>query len=73
MTERLYPKPPRPEKDRTHLRWRVDYCLAYDGGHGEWSGYYRTRTRARIAAWWNFHIASWGGSAKLIDQTGGIR
>lgn len=64
---RLYPRELR-TWDLSGRRWRVDYWLAYDGGGGEWSGYYRTRRGAKLAAWWNYHLASYGGSADLIDQ-----
>lgn len=63
----LYPKE-RKVKDKSHRRYRVDYDLAYDGGGSRWMGYYRTSTGARIAAFWNYHFASWGGSAELVDQ-----
>lgn len=67
MTERLYPKE-RPQPDHSDRRWRLDCQLAYDGGGSEWSGYYRTLWGARLAAWWHYHIASWGGSIVLVDQ-----
>lgn len=48
-------------------KWRVDFTnLAYDGGGLEsWTQYYWTKLGARISMFWNLHIASWGGSAKL--------
>lgn len=65
----LYPRPPRKEKDHTDRQWHVYYDLTYDmGGSGPWCGYYRTRIGARIAAWWNVRIASWGGTALLIEN-----
>jgi hypothetical protein len=67
MSQQLYPRPVR-EKPPLFRRWRVDYDLAYDFHSGEWSGYYPTRPIARIAAWWNVHVSSWGGSAVLVDQ-----
>lgn len=70
MAEQLYPKPKR-DRDRSGLRWRVDYDLAYDFCSGEFSEYYATRLQAKIAAFWNVRIASWGGSATLIDQHAG--
>ena len=63
---RLYPRR-KPARDTTGRRWRVDYDLAYDGGGGSWSGHYRTRLGARIAAFLNVHVLSWGGSAWLHD------
>lgn len=71
MSERLYPSPRREARlsrrqSKAELRpWRVDYDLLYDGGGGCWSGHYRTRVGARIAAWWNVHVSSWGGTAEL--------
>lgn len=71
MRERLYPSPSREARlERRQLRaekrrYRVDYDLAYDGGGSEWSGSYRTRAGARVAAWWNVHVSSWGGTAVL--------
>ncbi len=52
---------------RTHpeRRWHVRYDLAYDGGGGEWVGYYRSLLGAKIAVWWNRNIASWGGTAEI--------
>lgn len=63
----LYPREC-PARDKSGRRWRVDYDLAYDGGGCRWSGYYRTRVGARVAAFWNFYVASWGGSAVLHEQ-----
>lgn len=62
-----WPKP-RKARDVSNLPWRVDYDLAYDGGGSRWSGYYRTRTGARLSVWWNLHMRSWGGSAKLVRR-----
>ena len=68
MSKQLYPRPRR-EKDKSGRRWRVDYDLAYDGGgSGPFINYYRTRKGAKIAAFWNIHVSSWGGSAILTDQ-----
>ena len=75
MSKRLYPSPRREARlarrqSKAELRtWRVDYDLAYDGGGGCWSAYYRTRVGARIAAWWNVHVSSWGGTA-VLNQGG---
>lgn len=49
-------------------RYRTHYNLAYDGGGSEWDGYHNTYFCARVAAWWNIHIASWGGQAQIYDQ-----
>lgn len=49
-------------------RYRVRYHLIYDGGGGEWDGYYRTRLGARVAIFWNRHVASYGGSAILYER-----
>lgn len=66
MSETLYPKR-RYKKDKSHRRWRLDAELAYDGGGSQWSEYYRTKTTAKIAAFWHYHIASWGGNIQLVD------
>ena len=74
MSEQLYPSPSREarlERRRSRAekrRYRVDYDLAYDGGGSEWSGYYRTRAGAKVAAWWNVHVSSWGGTAVLEGE-----
>jgi hypothetical protein len=67
MSVRLYPKEPK-IKDTTGRRFHVTYFLCYDLGSEEWVGYYRTKIGARIAAWWNVHIFSWGGTADLDDM-----
>jgi hypothetical protein len=36
-----------------------------------WTGFYRTNLGARIAAFWNEYVASWGGSAVLYDRKKG--
>ena len=70
--ESLYPNPKREARQarrqvrREQRRYRVAYDLLYDGGGGEWTGYYRTRVGARIAAWWNVHVSSYGGTAALM-------
>jgi len=68
MSEVLYPKPKR-AKDKSHRPWRVEYNLTYDGGGSRWTGFYRTRTASRVAAWWNVHLSSWGGDATLVKNT----
>jgi len=65
--EQLYPKH-RIKKDKSNRKWRIEYDLAYDGGGEEWVGYYRTRLGAKISAFWNVHVSSWGGSAILINN-----
>ena len=67
MNEQLYPRPCK-LKDKSNRRWHVDYEITYDGGGSNWSGFYRTYIGARIAAWWNVHVASWGGNAILYDN-----
>ena len=67
MSETIYPKKKK-RKPEKHRRWRVDYHLIYDGGGVEWSKQYRTRWGAKIAAWYNHYIASWGGAVTLVDQ-----
>lgn len=57
----------RPERDHSERRWRVRYNLAYDGGGSDWVGCYRTLLGAKFAVWWNRNVASWGGSADLVD------
>lgn len=73
MAELIYPKPTRKRDPKLHRRWRLDCVLVYGGDGGgaaaTWSKGYRTRLGARIAAWWHYEIASWGGSVKLIDTT----
>lgn len=61
----VYPKPRR-YRDHSDRPWRVDYDLAYDGGGSQFSQYYRTKFGARFSIWRQMHVASWGGSAKLI-------
>lgn len=65
--EQLYPKEKR-IKDKSYRPWRVEYYLVYDGGGVEWTGYYRSYAGAKIAAWWNYHVRSWGGRAALYDN-----
>ena len=66
--QQLHPAP-KQGRGSPNRRWRVDYDLAYDyGGSGKWSGYYHTRLLARIAAFWNTYVGSWGGTAVLFDQ-----
>lgn len=62
----LYPKE-RKVRDVSHRRWRLDCELVYDGGGGKWRGYYRTLWGAKIAAWFHYHIASYGGHIGLTD------
>lgn len=66
----MYPKE-RKAKDRSHLRYRLDCDLAYDGGGSRWSSYHKTKIGAKISAWYHYHIASWGGSIDLVDQQTG--
>jgi hypothetical protein len=70
MAEQLYPKKPskKAPKDLRNKPIGVRYKLIYDNGEFEWIGYYRYRWSARIFAWWNYVIASWGGSAELYDR-----
>lgn len=70
--ESLYPNPKR-EARRAQKQARLEkrsywvaYDLIYDGGGAVWIGYYRTRTGAKVAAWWNVHVSSWGGTADLL-------
>ena len=69
--EPIYPKPERTRNMHLDRRWRLDCSLVYgdSGGAGveTWSKGYRTRTGARLAAWWHYHLASWGGSVELVD------
>lgn len=66
----LYPRHRR-FRDKSDRRWHVDYILLYDGSEDMWVGYYRTNIGARIAAFWNTQIASWGGSAVLYEKRKG--
>lgn len=70
MSNTLYPKPPRRRRDRSHLRWRVEYHhMVYEGGGtASWNGYHRTRLGAHIAAWWTQNVSSYGGEVTLTDQ-----
>lgn len=56
------------KKDKSHRPLRVEYDLAYDFGGSAWTGYYRTRWGAKIAAFVNLHITSWGGTARMYRQ-----
>ena len=67
---RLYPKE-RKKKDVSHRRWRLDCDLVYEGGSSKWSDYYRTLWGAKIAAWFHYRIASYGGSIELVDTIKG--
>lgn len=70
MSRKLYPRDPRKREPNYTRRWRVDYeNMVYEGGFGaSWSGFHRTYVGARIAAWWNQNIASYGGTVTLTDQ-----
>lgn len=68
MSEQLFPRPRRTPKDKSGRRWRVKYDLTYEGGGGEWSGYYRSKTMSFVCAWFNVYVASYGGTAIRIDQ-----
>jgi hypothetical protein len=48
--------------------WWVVYDLAYDGGGSEWTGYYKARWQALVALWWNRHVTSYGGEARLYEN-----
>ena len=71
MSGIVYPKKPRERDPHLDRRWRLDCNLVYGGDGGgwcaEWSKGYRTQTGARIAAWWHYHLASWGGSVQITD------
>jgi len=67
MRKQLYPVERKP-RDRSHLPWKVEYDLAYDGGGSRWSQYYRWYWQARLMAFLNYHVFSWGGSAVLYDN-----
>lgn len=54
-------------KDLTRRRWLVEYKLAYDGGGSEWEKRYRTLFGAWVAMVWNQYVASWGGTAIIVD------
>jgi hypothetical protein len=70
-TERVYPRTPRTPNRHLDRRWRVEFNnLVYDGGgtaSRKWG--YRTRLGARLAAWWHYHVASWGGGPVTITDT----
>lgn len=48
--------------------WLCLFELAYDGGGEAWIGYYRTKFGARMSMLWHYYVASWGGSAKVIQN-----
>lgn len=58
-------KEDREKRKRNKANFRVYYSLAYEGGGTDWVGYYRTYFGARVAAFWNLHISSYGGTAKI--------
>jgi hypothetical protein len=72
VPERLYPKKRYEKAPHVERPWGVRYDLVYDNGLFSWNDYYRTRWGAKIAAWWKYHFASWGGSAVLFDNRGHI-
>jgi hypothetical protein len=55
------------DKKKSRAHFVVEYDLAYDGGGMSWKGYYRTYLGARIAAFWNLHVSSWGGKALVFS------
>jgi hypothetical protein len=67
VAETLYPRTRR-RRDLTGRRWYVFYDLAYDGGGSKWVGYYKTKRGAKLAAWWNVNMSSWGGTAVLKEN-----
>lgn len=66
MSTRLYPRE-RKTRDKSGRRFHVAYDLSYDYCNSQWTGYYRTLIGAHVAAWWNVHVLSWGGTADLDD------
>lgn len=48
--------------------WGIRFDLAYDSGGEEWTQYYRTKIGARISAWFQNYVASWGGTAIMFDN-----
>ena len=54
------------EVKKRRAQFVVEYNLAYEGGGGRWNGYYKTYWGARLAAFKEVHISSWGGSAELF-------
>lgn len=71
MSEHLYPKAERTKRDLSHRRWHVRYeGMIGEGCHlAPWTGYHHTWIGARIAAWWNQNIATYGGTVTLIDAS----
>lgn len=63
MAERIYPKKPKVKRDLSQRRWHVRYeDMIGEGCHlAPWTGYHRTYLGARIAAWWNEHVRTYGG------------
>lgn len=65
-----YPKEkPTKINRKSNRRYRVAYELCYDAGWAKWNGYYRTPFGARISIFYNTHVNSWGGTAKLYERT----
>lgn len=65
-TEHLYPKY---ERDNFNRRWLVVYDnLSYFSEYKSWKSYHRTKTGARLAAWWSWSMGSNGvGTVTLHD------
>lgn len=74
MSERIYPKPERPTRDLSHRRWHVRYEeMIGEGCHlSPWTGYHHTRIGARIAAWWNQNVRTYGGIVTIRDARAGV-
>lgn len=71
MSEKtIYPKPPHPRRVHPERRYRVRYAqMAIEGGgSASWLGYHHTWLGARIAAWWNQRVATYGGIVTITDR-----
>lgn len=66
----IYPKDPREKNYRLNRRWRVDYVdmICEGGGGASWSKGYRTWVGARVAAWFWYHIGTYGGKVSIECQ-----
>ncbi len=64
---RVYPKEPREPNDNLDRKWVVKYRnMIYDGGGtASWDRGYHTFIGARIAAFYHYHIGSWGGAITI--------
>ncbi len=69
-SKKLYPKSPRPKKDRSYRRYRVDYkdMIMEGGGATSWTSYYSLKWWAYFCAWNNQYVLTYGGTVIFTDQ-----